>query len=377
MTSRFGLSIGHASSVGRVREVNEDSYLVMTPPSVSPPVEGLLVVADGVGGAKAGEVASGVLVKAFRGWFVDNRYQESVHYNPAHADYFVAALKDLLESVNATLVRMAGDNAGLASMGTTATVALLSQGKVYVGHVGDTRAYLLRGQQIQQLTSDHTWVADEVAAGRMSPESAATHPRKHVISRVLGASPVLRVDRQAYPVQLDDTLVLATDGLTGLVSDAEIFGMVNQARTPQEAAGRLVQLANERGGGDNITVVVGRVVPAGQGVNGLGPQGVALSSVYLGQTAGQVVAVPPAPSPPAQTERSAGLLATLVLWLAPVIAAVALGAGVYGVVANETAVTVAGYTLSAPVLASALAVVAVVAGFMFGYLAHKAGRNNS
>lgn len=373
MSDSRGLQFGHASSLGRVRETNEDSYLVMTPPSVSRPVDGLIVVADGVGGSNAGEVASGVLVQAFRTWFANNSYQDVVHYNQSHPDYFVAALKDLLELSNQKLYKMAGDNASLANMGTTATVALFSDGTVTIGHVGDTRAYLLRGQQIQQLTNDHTWVADEVAAGRMSAAEAADHPKGHVISRVLGTSLVLRVERRAYPVSSGDMIVLTSDGLTGLVSDLEILGTVDQARTLQDAANQLVELANQRGGGDNITIVVCRVGEPGQPVNGLGPQGVALNSVYLGQlTNGSVAKVPPAPaSAPVSTSTERRSWLGLLVLLAPLLTSFALGYGMFTTIGKEATPVILDVAIPYPLLVGVVTGAAVWFGFLLGYLAHQ------
>ena len=254
----MSLSVAHAAHVGLERETNEDSYLVLVPPGVRPPVDGLLLVADGVGGTNAGEVASGVLVESFLAWFNGHTYGGAVHYNPAHADYFVAGLKDLLENANETLYQLAGTRSEWAKMGTTATVALFSNDRLFLGHVGDTRAYLLRDGALSQLTADHSWVAEEVAAGRMTPAEAQNPPRRNVISRVLGNGLLLRVDRQAIDLKPQDVVILTSDGLTGLVGDAEIQAAALGSRSLQEACDRLIATANSRGGHDNSTVLAAR-----------------------------------------------------------------------------------------------------------------------
>ena len=282
----FGLVVGHSSDTGRVREINEDSYLVLTPPSTTPEINGLLLVADGVGGANAGEVASGVLVESFWRWFANNNYGEFVHYNPAHEDYYIAVLKDLLEFANEHLHKLASTDSRLSDMGTTGTLGILTRGRLYVGHVGDTRAYLLNQGTLHRLTTDHSWVNDEVAAGRMSSEQARDHPKRHVVSRVLGASTLLRVDRQAFPLQNDDMLIYTSDGLTGLVSDPEIKKIALANRDPQQACNQLIELANQRGGHDNITVLIAQLKSNQNGSNLA--TGAVVNSHYLGQMAAQV-----------------------------------------------------------------------------------------
>jgi protein phosphatase len=284
--AEFGLVVGHASDKGRVREINEDSYLTLTPPSTAPEIKAVMMVADGVGGANAGEVASGTLVELFWHWFANNNYGEFVHYNPAHEDYFIAVLKDLLEYANENLYKLANTNSHLSDMGTTGTVGILTRGRLYVGHVGDTRAYLLRQGALRQLTIDHSWVNDELAAGRMSPEQARDHPKRNVVSRVLGASTLLRVDRKAYPVQHNDMLIYTSDGLTGLVNDREMQQIVLASNNPQEACNRLIDLSNERGGQDNITVLISQISSNQNGSNL--SNGIVLNSHYLGQSVAQV-----------------------------------------------------------------------------------------
>ena len=281
-TGELGLVFGHATHVGQVREVNEDSYLVLAPPSYGNDlvdIKACLVVADGVGGNNGGEVASGVLVELFWRWFADGRFQDMVYYNPTHRDYYVAVLKDLLETANEQLYQLAYSQTHLANMGTTATAVILSNGRLFWGHVGDTRAYLIREGSMQRLTTDHSWVNDEVAAGRLTYAEAQNHPRRHVINRVLGVSSMVRIDRDFLSIQTNDIIVIASDGLTGLVTDEEIVHVIHNSGHPQLACDQLVSWANHRGGTDNITVVIVKI-DANEN-DGL-PNGVAASSVYLG-----------------------------------------------------------------------------------------------
>lgn len=373
------LQIGHASHMGLVREVNEDSYLILVPPGVQPPVDALLLVADGVGGAAAGDIASGVLVESFLGWFGSNNYGEHVHYNSNHPDYFIAALKDLLENVNDRLYQMAASRPEWTNMGTTGTVTLFSNGRIFVGHVGDTRAYLLRGGALQQLTTDHSWVAEEVAAGRMTEAQAQEHPRRNVISRVLGNNPLLRVDRKAYNVEPNDIFILTSDGLTGLVSDAEIRMAVTNARTLQEACDQLVALANGRGGHDNVTVLAARSLPDGSHSSGIPPDGVIVQSVYLGREAvatgaptdrrkagpGYTVVAQRPPQPP--RERS-NIGAAFLLFIVVAVVAAALGLGATAVVDNGPLFALGERSLGPSLAAGALAVLAVLIGFLLGWL---------
>ena len=373
----ISLQVAHAGHVGLERETNEDSYLVLVPPGVRPPVDGLLLVADGVGGTNAGEVASGVLVESFLAWFNGHTYGGAVHYNPAHPDYFVAGLKDLLETANETLYRLAGTRPEWAKMGTTATVALFSNDRLFVGHVGDTRAYLLRGGALRQLTADHSWVAEEVAAGRMTAAEAQNHPRRNVISRVLGNGLLLRVDRQAHDLQPQDVVILTSDGLTGLVGDAEIQAAALASRSLQEACDRLVATANSRGGHDNITVLAARVLPDGQ-ARPPTPDGVVVNSVYLGREAAPNRQATHRPERPGRSHttvmpaRPAGgnrpaFGAALLLFVVVTFVSGALGLAAAAVVRDRMFLPIGGRQIDTIVLAGLLVVLAVIIGFFLGY----------
>jgi protein phosphatase len=256
----YGLRIGHATHQGRVRELNEDGYLVLAPPAISPELAALLVVADGMGGHQAGDVASSEVIQILNELFSSAAYQEQVGYSLDRDDYYVVVLKEILEQVNDRLYNLQASGSDLRGMGTTGSVALLVNQHLYIGHVGDSRIYRLRGGELQRLTNDHSWVAEQVALGAMTPQEAAVHPKKNLLTQCLGQSPVLRVERTVHELQIGDMLLLCSDGLTAVVQDVEIAQMLTAYPHPQETCRAMVDLANQRGGPDNITVLVAQVV---------------------------------------------------------------------------------------------------------------------
>ena len=261
--SGAGLSVGYCSDAGRQRAYNEDSYLVLTPPATAPEVNVLLAVADGMGGHKAGDVASQTLIETLDEVFISGAYQETVAYSPQHPDYYIVVLKEILEKANEQIHSLSASHPELNGMGTTATVALISNGRLFWGHAGDSRAYLLDSEGLHRLTRDHTWVAEQVEANQMTAEDAARHPRRHVLTRSLGSSLVLRVERGLRAVRPGDVIVLCSDGLSSIVSDGEIQECLLAETDIQQSCVRLVAMANHRGGPDNITVVAARVTSNG------------------------------------------------------------------------------------------------------------------
>lgn len=256
---KMGLLVGHCTHPGQARELNEDSYCVLTAPAIAPEIEALLVAADGMGGHQAGEVASGYVVETVEQLFSSSAYRAWVDFNSQREDYYAAVLKEVLEQLNDRLHNRAAIQRELQGMGTTATVVLLTGNRLFLGHVGDSRAYLLRNGEMQQLTADHSWVAEQVRAGDISAEQARLHPNRNILTRCLGTSLLVRVDRRIVPVQVGDILLLCTDGLTNVVSDEEIREAILNHRQPQAACDYLESLANQRGGPDNITVLVARL----------------------------------------------------------------------------------------------------------------------
>ncbi|MDX6555221.1 MAG: family protein phosphatase [Miltoncostaeaceae bacterium] len=226
------------TDTGRVRSHNEDRSLAE--PS-------LIAVADGMGGAKAGEVAAEVAVKAI----AELRRPPSA-----------AQVRDAIVRANAEIRRMAERDPEKSGMGTTMTAAVLDDGKLGVVHVGDSRAYLWRGRQLRQLTDDHSVVAEMVRRGSLAPEEAEAHPHRNVITRALGAEASVRVDEVSEELREGDIVLVCSDGLSSYVPDGRIAGELVEAKSLEEAARRLVNAANAAGGADNVTVVLARVGPA-------------------------------------------------------------------------------------------------------------------
>lgn len=224
-----------ATHVGRVRSLNEDSYLL---------AEGLAIVADGMGGHAAGDVASRLAVQAF----------EQVHGDQDSETLLAAA-----HSANRRIQEEAAAHPDKAGMGTTLTgVALIQNGGVphwFVFNVGDSRTYRLADGHLAQLTVDHAEVAELIAAGRISPEQARRHPLRNVITRALGSEPA-EPDTWLLPVRGEETFLLCSDGLTGELNDDDLEAILVGASDAQSAAQALVTAAVEAGGRDNVTVIV-------------------------------------------------------------------------------------------------------------------------
>jgi PPM family protein phosphatase len=240
------MRIGRAAGVtdtGRRRLRNEDAF-VCEPP--------LFAVADGMGGARAGEIAARLAATALEEGAVEIRG--------------TAALTELIEEANRRIWERSVADPNTAGMGAVATVALVDDGSgtVAVGHVGDSRAYLLRAGVIEQLTTDHSLVAELVESGVLTPEEAAHHPQRSAITRALGTEPSVEVDAFTVAGQPGDVFLVCSDGLSAMVSDEEMLTAIEAAeRDPARAAEALVSAANARGGEDNITVVLFELVASG------------------------------------------------------------------------------------------------------------------
>jgi PPM family protein phosphatase len=230
------MSLGQRAAVtdaGRRRRRNEDAYVLQPP---------LFAVADGMGGAQAGEIASRIAASVLRD--AGGRQGEE-------------AVVSLIQEANRRVYEAAARDEARSGMGTTITAALVEEGTVRIGHVGDSRAYRIRDGRLEQLTDDHSLVAELVRSGRLSQEEAEVHPQRSVITRVLGSDPEVDVDTFAVEAQPGDVFMLCSDGLTSMVDDRTILGLVEGDRSNLERAARaLVDAANKGGGEDNITVVL-------------------------------------------------------------------------------------------------------------------------
>jgi protein phosphatase len=227
------------TDAGRRRRRNEDAY-VCEPP--------LFAIADGMGGAQAGEVASGlaaaVLEEATGDEHSDSKGEERV--------------ASLIMEANRRVFQRSNEDAATSGMGTTMTVALLdnADGTIAFGHVGDSRAYRVRGGELEQLTDDHSLVGELVRSGRLSPEEAESHPQRSVITRALGTEPDVDVDTFTVEAEQGDIYLLCSDGLTDMTSTRDILAAVEGSRDLDGAARALIDAANAGGGEDNITVVL-------------------------------------------------------------------------------------------------------------------------
>ena len=226
----------HASDRGRQRQGNEDSYFVRSP---------LFVVADGMGGAQAGEVASQMAVESFDGGLPDG--------TPAEG------LTHVVEDANRRIHERSQSDAQRAGMGTTVTAAYVGEGEVTIAHVGDSRAYLLRDGDLIRLTRDHSLVGELVARGKLTEEQAETHPQRSVITRALGPEPDVQVDVQAYQARGGDRFLLCSDGLTSMIPEARVKAILEGSDSLADAGRELIAAANDAGGRDNITVLLFRL----------------------------------------------------------------------------------------------------------------------
>jgi protein phosphatase len=228
-----------ATDVGRMRKNNEDSYLSSQP---------VAAVADGMGGHSAGEVASAIAIEELAALGSRGPWENET-----------AATDDLKQAIlraNRRIRETAAGDRKLNGMGTT-LVALLEDGDmVHVANVGDSRGYLLRQGELSQVTVDHSLVQELVDDGRLSPEDAERHPQRSVITRALGIDPEVEFDLFTYKLQVGDRLLLCSDGLSDVVEPAQIRNVLLRVRNSHQAARKLVTVANEQGGPDNITVIV-------------------------------------------------------------------------------------------------------------------------
>jgi protein phosphatase len=233
-----------ATHVGRVRKGNEDSFLVDSE-------RGVFLVADGMGGHAAGEIASAIATQTVGGALV-----EGVDRG-LDADALAEVMIQSFRAADEAIARHVAANPTTSGMGTTVTaMALCTDGTYRLGHIGDSRAYLMRGGRLAQVTTDHTWVQGEVEAGRLTPSGARRHRLSHILSRALGAEPSDDPDLLSGSLQPGDQLLLCSDGLTGMITDRVIGKVLPLDIRLEDRVQELIRLANERGGRDNITAVL-------------------------------------------------------------------------------------------------------------------------
>jgi PPM family protein phosphatase len=304
------IDAGASSDVGQLRTINEDSFIVDDRLA-------LYAVADGMGGHRAGEVASATALEALRAAVASGQ-----------------ALDAAIVLSNTAVYQKAAGDRELSGMGTTLTaVAILGESTLLIGHVGDSRAYRIRDGAITQLTEDHSLVEELVREGRITPEEAEVHPQRAIITRALGIDPNIEVDLYTVEAHTGDRILICSDGLSGMLRDEEMLRVAAPESDPRLAADRLVDAANEAGGDDNITVVVIDVLEAPPPT---APDPEALATAGVSRTPVPVAAPDVATvEPVARRSRLRGLGGVLTFVL-PVIVIVGLGVGAVDWYAHHT-----------------------------------------
>ncbi len=243
---------GGISDVGRVRSNNEDCFRIV-------PELGLFVLSDGMGGEAHGEIASALAVETVVKHCIEGENNPaSPTFGETQAGWSARTkrLSSAIHLANKKIFDSAAEHPEQSGMGATLTAAWLSDSRLSIAHVGDSRAYLLRTGALQQLTSDHSLVAEQVRRGILTAAQADESEMQSVLLRALGANPEVEVDAEDHILFPRDTLLLCSDGLTRMVTEPEIAGTLQSEPDPSAASEKLVALANERGGGDNVTVIV-------------------------------------------------------------------------------------------------------------------------
>lgn len=238
--------VGFASSdIGKAREINQDYYSIPKPEDSLQ----LFILADGMGGYNGGEIASSLATASAKS-YIENNFDKIEHNKEA----ILELIKNAIEYANMVVFEKSKQEPNLEGMGTTLDICFIYNNKVYVGHVGDSRIYRIRGEIIRKLTKDHSYVQQLVEDGKITREEAEHHPKKNMLLKALGCTSMVEPDLRARNIETGDILLMCSDGLTNMVEEKEIYRVVRE--NPQTAAQVLVELANAAGGYDNITVVI-------------------------------------------------------------------------------------------------------------------------
>lgn len=244
------------TDVGKQRQHNEDTFLVADDAK-------LFLVADGMGGHAAGEIASRIAVDSISEFIVHTKEDDGTwpHAYDEHYTRTTNRLMAALRMANTRVLEAMRKDARLRGMGTTVVAAMADNGKISVAHVGDSRAYLVRDGKISRLTNDHSWVFEQVQAGMLTEAEAEKHPLRNVITRALGGALSVTPDASEIESRPGDVYLLCSDGLTGMVPEEEILRVVSaNADDLEQACRELINLANERGGLDNVTAILVKTV---------------------------------------------------------------------------------------------------------------------
>ncbi|MFD1455535.1 Stp1/IreP family PP2C-type Ser/Thr phosphatase [Levilactobacillus lanxiensis] len=238
------MEVAYRTSIGKQRNDNEDYVDVFT----NQAGKHLAIIADGIGGHQGGDVASAMAVS-----HLGHEFEQTKLTTPDAARQWIATE---ITAENQSIIDKSNQFADLNGMGTTLVAALYFTEEVVIANIGDSRAYLMRDDELRQLTEDHSLVNELVKRGEISRQAARHHPQKNVIIRSLGISDDARFDLNTYPLVLGDQLLLCTDGLTNMVDDHQIQAVLTSDQTPKEKCDQLIDMANAAGGLDNITVLL-------------------------------------------------------------------------------------------------------------------------
>ncbi|RKD34366.1 Stp1/IreP family PP2C-type Ser/Thr phosphatase [Thermohalobacter berrensis] len=240
------MQVGVCTDVGEIRKINQDSFFYSDLDQFP-----LFVVADGMGGHNAGEVASRRAVEIVKKIFYDNK--EKLLNNDIEVSEFI---KNTLKKANLIVYEEAQKKEECYGMGTTVTMAYIYDNRLFIGHIGDSRAYLFRNNELIQLTQDHSLVAELVRKGSITKEEAINHPQKNIITRALGTEEDIEIDIISKDLIENDIILLCTDGLTNMVSEERIKEILLLNKNLQDACDELTKTANDLGGFDNTTVML-------------------------------------------------------------------------------------------------------------------------
>ncbi|NMB33851.1 MAG: Stp1/IreP family PP2C-type Ser/Thr phosphatase [Clostridium sp.] len=235
------------SDKGKVRETNEDSYkIIMNHPNIP----NTFIIADGMGGHSSGELASSMAVEFA---------EEYILKNPdifSQEEDVLSGIDVLVKEANNAIFSRGLESQSDFGMGTTFIVVIMLKKNIYIGHVGDSRVYLIRDNTIQKLTTDHSYIEELLKNGSLTREEAENHPKRNIITRALGCEKKVLADLISFEIRDGDTLILCTDGLTNMLTDEEILDTITKEADPESSCDKLIHWANERGGVDNVTVIV-------------------------------------------------------------------------------------------------------------------------
>ena len=233
------------SDIGKIREMNQDNFFV----SDQDDEIKLFIVADGMGGYKGGEIASKLAIDSAKSYIINN-FNET----KKEKEKILDLVKNAVEYANMVVYEKSQEVEELNGMGTTIDVAIIQSGKLYIGHVGDSRVYRLRKEFFRKLTVDHSYVEQLLKQGNITKEEAYNHPKKNMLTKALGCTAYVEPDVMVKGYQKGDVLLMCTDGLTNMIREEQIFQILKD--NPEQACDILVDKANENGGLDNITAVI-------------------------------------------------------------------------------------------------------------------------